>query len=790
MKKTLIVLSSLIGLAVAFVLALPFVVDVDRYRPQIVKIANENINGSFEMGKLSLSLWGQIRIQIEGISLSDSRGRKILNVAEAYFHLPFSSLVAGEPVLTLRLQQPAVSVVKDTSGKLNITQLMKEEAPAVPPPTTDSGASMVLPALVAKSRLGIDLHDANLNYRDEAQQLDTRVDRLNVSLKDLSLTRPIELEASADLDTTLGQTIAVKGPAKASAQATTRFAFGNLEELLLKFNCDLSAVSVSMPGLFEKKAGQTATLEGVLRNSSSLLKLEKFESKFVNLVVNTSGEIRRAPNDTSTLALEVKSNSFDLKPWSEMIPPLKAYELGGKAAFQAKVEGPTDKMAYRGTFQIQQMTAKSPMLKAEPKIDVQVQLLTDQIESFVATMKAPGNDLRIQGSLTSFLSPSVKVAVSSNEMDLDQLLVQAASAPAAPQEKTPTAPGAPKIAGSEIGPESNYDAMLDPLRKNPIAAAAVVNIVADLKKVKSHGVSMSDVSLRGGLVKLKASVDSFGMKLWGGTVSASGAAELFPAAPTYRFESKVTSLDLKQAVESQYAFFKNTLLGKADFQISGTGASFNPPAAKTALNAKGSMKITQAAFASFDITKMATEAVSKVIASVGEKVPPLKGKSLPPPSSRESKYRLIASDFVIRDGRFSAPNFSAQAEANQGIDLKGSTQVGLADLSLKAEWELVDTYNVLRAKDLPVEMGGVKVPAILVEPGQPFKLPVSVGCTVSAPCTAYERAPEYLLKVATGNLSRTGGRVAEDRAKAEIQKRLSPKANEAVKELGKKLFGR
>ena len=813
MKKILVIAGVLAGLILTTAVVLPFVVDVDRYRPQLVKAVNDKIQGNLELGKLSLSLWGQIRVQIEGVTLSDSRGRKILSVSDGYFHLPFSSIFSGEPVLTLRLKKPAVSIVKDATGKLNVMTLMKSEAaPAgqAPAPSlsgapqggapTQPSSTVALPSLVTKARLGIEFDDATLTYRDEVSHLDTRIDRLHLAARDLSITRPMSLEANADLDTTVGKEISVKGPLHVEGQASVRLAtkdgVGSIEEASAHLTGDFSKLDIQLPGTFEKKAGVTAQLEAGFKMTPADLRLEKCEFRFLNAVLTLSGDVKNL-SAGPIAALSLKSNSIELAPWAKLVPSLKEYELGGSASFDGQVNGPVEKLGYRGTLAVNALTARSPMLKTQPKIDGKIQIVTDRVESMVFTMKAPGNDLKIQGQVNSFTQPSIQLAVSSSGMDLDQLLVLPEKKPAAATAPADSKPGAKTAAGGKAAPAADMDALLDPLRQNPMAAKMSVSLAADLKKVKIYGMEMTDLATRAGFKNLVASIDSYSMKLWGGSISAKGASELAPKQPTYRFETQVQGLDLKQAVESQVALFKNTVVGKADFQMSGSGVSFNPEIAKARLSAKGKMKVANAAFASLDVGKMVTDGIAKTISSVSDKIPGMKGKSFPAPPSIQSKYSEITSDFTIEQGQFKAPNFATKAEQGKGFDLKGNTEVGLIDLALKADWELIDTFNLTKAKDYSVTLppAGTQVQNILVEPGHPFRLPVSAGCTVMAPCVSYTKAPEFLIKVATSNITRAAG----GQAKAELQKKATqqlqnavknPKVQDAIQGLGKKLFGR
>ena len=103
MKKLLLILGGLFVLLLAAVVAIPLLVDVDKYRPQIVSAVNERLYGKLELGKLKLSLWGQVRIEVGGLSLTDAAGRKVLGVNDAYFHVSFDSILAGAPLLTFTL---------------------------------------------------------------------------------------------------------------------------------------------------------------------------------------------------------------------------------------------------------------------------------------------------------------------------------------------------------------------------------------------------------------------------------------------------------------------------------------------------------------------------------------------------------------------------------------------------------------------------------------------------------------------------------------------------------------
>jgi hypothetical protein len=295
---------------------------------------------------------------------------------------------------------------------------------------------------------------------------------------------------------------------------------------------------------------------------------------------------------------------------------------------------------------------------------------------------------------------------------------------------------------------------------------------------------MSQVNAVATMKDLAVNLESASVRLFDGAAAFSGKMDMKPEKPTYSFTGKIDGLQLQQAVESQFSFLKNTLLGRLSATVSGSGSSFNVAPALRALDMKGSFDVRQARFATLDITKMAFEGINQSLGKVAEKVPALQGRRLGAPGSRESAYEFIRSKFQLSGGKFSAPDFEAKAEPNKGIDLKGRVSVNLQDLSLDTRFELVDTYNLTRARDISIDVAGVPVQNLLAEKGRPVVIPITVGCTVSKPCPSYTELPEHFTRVALANL----GGSAKEKLKSEATKQLGDAIKKALPGGFKKLF--
>jgi uncharacterized protein involved in outer membrane biogenesis len=811
MKKTLkwigIAFGSLIALIVAAAIIVPLVVDVDKYRPQIVQAANERINGKLELGKLSLSLWGQVRVQVQGVNLTDAGGRKVIAVSDAYFHIPFSSILSGSPAMIFKADKPELNVAKDKAGKLNLLSLMKDQkgqaeaaATGGTPPAGNGSAPAQptkLPGMAENARLGVELRNALVNYKDEATGLTSQVKDFNLVMKDISLSRTTEIEMWADLDTKMGQTFALKGPMKLKAHAKPELVNGVFNRATIDAKLELDDVDMSSGATFHKAKGVPFNMELAATSSPKEAQLDKFVFKFHNAEIKANGKVTNlgaAPGGTApspVVQMTLTSNDIDFGSWNKLVPMLDEYELAGKGKLDASANGPTDKLGYKAKLVINGLTAKAGKLKAQPRFDAVVDVVTDQIQNMQLTMKAPGNEMTFKGSLVSFTKPVGKFELTSPGMDLDQLIDW--PPPPSPGAKTAAAPGAGGApAGGSGAPVADTDASVEPLRSNPVAAAANVSMALNMKMLKAKGIKMTDLVGRLYLKDLTAGLEGFAMKMWDGTVKMNFASQLKPKAPTYTFSVVTDGLQLKQAVADNVAMFKNTIIGKAHFEVNGSGASFNTDPAIANLKAKGNMKIENATFATIDVAKMASEAINGGLAKVAEKLPQAKGKTVNAPGGRETRYEFISSDFTIDGGKFRAPNFQTKAAPGSGIDLKGDTQLGLKDYALAADWLVIDTFDVTGAKKIDVEVAGTQVKHILAEGDGPVKFPVHVGCTAFQPCFKYTEVPEYLAKVAVANS--TGA--ATSRAKAEVAKKIEsvvpksapPAVQNAVKSLGKKLF--
>ncbi|MCM0606750.1 MAG: AsmA family protein [Xanthomonadaceae bacterium] len=794
MKKGLLFFGGFIFLILSAIIIIPLVVNVDKYRPEIVSVANDNLNGKLELGKLSLSLWGQVKIKIDGLKIYDQSKTKILSVEDAFFHLPFTSIFSGSPVLTLKMDKPYLYVHRTKSGNINLMKLSKVKPGAeAPQATSSSKASIALPAIVTRAAMGIELRNTLVKIVDESMDLKNEIKDLNIVFKNISLTKTTEMQIWADLQTQMGALLSVEGPFRIEGQFTPELKGMDFFQLRSKIVLNLDNLKISMPEMFEKKAGVAAhaTLKFMATPKGAVI--EDLSAQFHNAEIKTKIAVTQDAQGTSHIKGSVASNDVDLSTWNQLIPMLKEYDLSGIMKFQTELEGPASALNYSGEFSILKLQAKAPKLKAKPEMDFVAHFKTDQIDSMNLRFQAPGNDLKVSGKVINFKKPQITMNFTSDKgMDFDQL-IEMPKMDSSSQSGASDAASIASGSGATAGGLPDYDAMIAPMKMSEMMRGMAMQVSASIPLIKFYDVKMTDIDTKFVFKDLSAGVESFKMKLWDGSISGKMRVDLKPKAPTYQMDTVVSGLNLKKSVESQYATFKNTVLGKVDFKMNGSGESFNKIKMLNSLKFTGQMKIAQASFATIDVNKMIREALNGALARLGDKIPQAKGKKINSLPEGESGYELMSSDFTIAGGKFNAPNFVAKVKPNQGVDIEGATVLNLIDYGIDAKWKIIDRYHMTGLFGISADVAGTNVQHILAEgQSQPVQFPMSVGCTMMKPCYKYADVPEHFIRVATANI----GRAAEGRAKAEAARQAEELAkkhlgNDAAKKVGdlKKAFG-
>ncbi len=128
----IVIVVLLAGLAIL----VPMLIDVDRYRPQVVAHIQEETGKPAEVGRLALTLFPTLSIRVDDFALGNPGGfpeGSLLKVRRIYAELDASALWDRQILIkSLELNAPAVTLLSDVRGKWNFENPSKEKALKAP----------------------------------------------------------------------------------------------------------------------------------------------------------------------------------------------------------------------------------------------------------------------------------------------------------------------------------------------------------------------------------------------------------------------------------------------------------------------------------------------------------------------------------------------------------------------------------------------------------------------------------------------------------------------------------
>jgi uncharacterized protein involved in outer membrane biogenesis len=199
MKIALVVLIVLVVVVVGLAVIIPLVINVDRYRPQVIAQIQKETGKPVEIRRLSLTIIPQVAIRVDDFSMGNPTAfptGDFVRASKIYAMVDALALLHHKVEITsLEISDLTLNTLEDTHGKWNF-----ENPPASPEPPTnpagDNGASFTLgvisklkvvrgqfaaasllasggpgPSLVEVHGAAIDLHDVNLGAMTTTSEL-------------------------------------------------------------------------------------------------------------------------------------------------------------------------------------------------------------------------------------------------------------------------------------------------------------------------------------------------------------------------------------------------------------------------------------------------------------------------------------------------------------------------------------------------------------------------------------------------------------------------------------------
>ena len=262
--KALKIVGIVVVILLLIVIALPFLINVNSFRPKLESALTEALGRQVKVGNLSLSILSG-SVSAEDLSIADDPAfskdpfirAKSLKVGVEVMPLIFSKALH---VTDITLDKPEIALLRDAAGKWNFSSLGSKSEPAAKPAAT--GPSSTPDLSVSK----LDVKDGRLSVNRANSSIKPHVyDDVDISVRDFSPTSQFPFKITANLPA--GGTAKLDG--KAGPINSTDVAASPIEAQITVKGLDLTA-----SGFVDPATGiaGVADFDGTLNSDGKVLK--------------------------------------------------------------------------------------------------------------------------------------------------------------------------------------------------------------------------------------------------------------------------------------------------------------------------------------------------------------------------------------------------------------------------------------------------------------------------------------------------------------------------------------
>jgi hypothetical protein len=778
---------------------LPFLIDLEKFKPQIQSAVSGAVNADLNFQSIRLHAIPKLGVTIKNAEIKNTdsafNGTTLFKTDELFLATEFWSLLKGKMEGELRVVNPAIEVaLKD--GSNNLAALARtpagETSPAEPaaPATTTPVATAPSAATVSAIRdrvliKSVTISGASATVKSNGRQL-AKVSDLDVAIRNIGLDRDIDISLSTDLKAR--EAGAVAG-GSISAKLTTRIesaADALFKQIDFTGKLDLTGLALNFRDALVKKPGQVISMH--IKGMASTSNLRVDEMGFDILNIHGSGNL--AVNDFKSLKTLFTMNisSPDVSSLGALLPQHEKMLQKASLKLDTKVDGP-----------LADLSAVHAGLSVDSKLT--------------------GSDFALNATATSILPAKAAIKVTSEKIDLGALLkpfmpketVASGKAPAAEVPTGTAAPAAespaPAMPEQDLALSEELKATLKP---------HVIDVDVNLREIVWDRLAIDGLIVKAGFKDLQLALEKFAMQALGGSISADGRLNLATAPVEFKGSFKMDGVSATDAIDVIAPAQKDALAGKLSVALAADARGTTRQTLARSLNAKGSYSISDIKLSGGSLRPLVAESFAGYVSGLtsgksAEKAfkgiqkfldSPL-GKKLPPDKKPdvEALKKKVEGVKVIRipdkyAGEKKLASSAGQIEIREGklrITSDSSSDLGRfkLDAITTVEGDLNGTIGLTLSES--ETQGLVKqseYAALLLDKNKTLTLPFKLGGNVLKPKLAIQSGPltSNFEENATARLEQEAKKALDDAAKQATKEALSKAGVDQAKidELNKK----
>lgn len=807
----------LLGVLLTLGVALPFLIDLEKFKPQIQSAVGSTMNAEVDFKSIRLHAIPKLGITIKNLTLKNTdetfNGQTLLNAKEVFIATELWQLLRGKIVGELQITSPGIwfalknqtnnlaslsRASKSTEEKSELNQTQPESAE--PNPAT---ADTLRERVLIKS---IVVEEAAAQVTVDGKQL-ASISNLDLTIDNIGLDRDIKTRMMTKF--AVSET-GMNSGGVAKLDLTSRITSGDntlFKELSLSGNLDFTEMTLNIKDLITKKAGHKLLLGFSGSATPQTLNLDRLDFQLLNISGVGKAAIANFSNLMTTANLAITSP--DIASLSAMLPQHANLLQKASLDLQFELDGLLTDLA-----------------KTSARLDLKTDLT--------------GSDIQTNVNMTSLYPAKGSIAVNSRKIDAGSLVKPIlAAAPGQTSPDTRATGQNSENSSPETTPQQQptTDLSLSKELQNTLKPHSLT-LDIDLKSVTWDRLNATGIKIKSSFQNLILALSEFSLQTLGGTLNSSGKIDLAASPVAFTGTVDLKNVSASETIAVIAPTQRDTLTGNLSLGLTVTANGTTLETLNKTLNGQGNYTLSAFTLSGASTRGMVSEAfggfvnslatgksADKAFASVdkflksplGQKIPEdKKPKVADLKRNLENIKTVKIPDKYLGDKKSSAS--SGRLEINQGkIHIKSDTSSDLGQFKLNATTSL--TGNISGTADLVISeseksslIKQSEYVTLLLDQNKSLNLPFKLGGTASNPkltlvshglTERFERnASTKLEQEARKAAEDAGGKALKDALKKagvspekeeaikkgleSARKKLGPKAGEQLKNLFKK----
>ena len=634
MKSWMKAIGGLVAVLVVLIITaivLPFVIDLNKFKPQIQNAVSDKVNAKVEFESARLTILTGLGVKLKKVSIentdSEFSGTRLFYVDDLYFHVELWPLLKKKVIGYIEINRPEILVAR-RGLKNNIAVLPKPAAEGSGSNGSSSGgANTAPPSQKAPPKTPADepkTAEQIQKQKDTIEDLKKNVvlktleiKNASVTIKDFQTTGAVEplkisdlnilvnnigvdrdIHVSITTETAVNEPgVRVSGPIEVLLTTQVNLEGTQFKKATFKGKFDLDKLNINARDAFVKSSSIPLNLSFDGSATPNTVEIDKANLRLHSVDVDAKVSV----SDLKTLQTlaQVGVNSKDLQKLGDLLPQHKNLLLNASLDLNASVSGPLSKpMSVKSKLDLKTILSGS---------DLALNWQSERMEPIVANVLVKSQRLDVGALVKPFLPPP-------GEKDAS---VQSKDAPAPGKAQSPgAAPNSNSQAGTAQVPNAANSGNatgsaakefeLTPEQKK-LLENSNITIKANMGEILYDKVKIENLVLDGALQGLSANLRQFSLNIFGGNMNADGMVNLSSAPLPFRTHVSLNKIRAEQLVAFIKPEQKQVLEGgvSLDLKLDGRGTTL-PTLSKT-LNGMGRFVFADGELHTQSVAKLAQQ---------------------------------------------------------------------------------------------------------------------------------------------------------------------------------------